>query len=113
MVKSKVTGHSRDLQNIFHAISDPTRRKILERLAEKALTVTEIKVPYKMSLVAVSKHLKVLERANLIRRQRMGREHVIRLHPHPMREAYHYLEMYKKHWRRQLDALEKFVERNG
>lgn len=66
-----------------------------------------------MSLVAVSKHLKVLEKAKLIRRQKMGREHIIHLHPQPLREAFHHIEFYKKHWMRQLDALEKFLERNG
>ena len=53
------------------------RRKIIERLQTKSLTVTEIKQPFRVSLVAISKHLKVLERANLIRRQKMGREHIV------------------------------------
>ncbi len=109
MVKN---GHN-ELSQIFHSLSDPTRRKILERLAEGSLTVTEIKSPFKISLVAISKHLKVLERAKLIRRQKMGREYIIRLHPRPLRDAYRYIENYKKDWSRQLDALEKFLERNS
>lgn len=101
------------LNNIFHSLADPTRRKILERLKEKSLTVSEIAKPYRVSLVAISKHLKVLERSKLIRRQKMGREHMIRLHPQPLRDAHKYIENYKKDWSRQLDALEKFLERNS
>jgi DNA-binding transcriptional ArsR family regulator len=100
------------LNNIFHSLSDPTRRKILELLARKSMNVSEIKTPFKVSLVAISKHLKVLERAKLIRRQKMGREHVIRLNPRPLRDAYRYIENYKKDWSRQLDVLEKFLEKN-
>lgn len=109
MVKN---GHY-ELSQIFHSLSDPTRRKILERLTHGQLTATEIKIPFKISLVAISKHLKVLEHAKLIRRQKMGREHMIRLHSQPLRDAYRYIESYKKDWSRQLDALEKFLERNS
>ena len=109
MVKDQTS----DITNIFHALSDPTRRQILERLRTGRLTVTEIKIPFKMSLVAVSKHLKVLERAKLVRRQKMGREYLIGLHPQPLRDGYKYLEIFKRDWTRHLDALEKFVERNG
>lgn len=101
------------LNNIFHSLSDPTRRKILELLTSEPLTVTQIKQPFKISLVAISKHLKVLERSKLIRRQKMGREYLIRLHPQPLRDAHKYIEVYKKEWTRQLDALEKFLERNS
>ena len=104
---------SRELEDIFHALSDPTRRKIIERLQTKQLTVSEIKSPFKISLVAISKHLKVLERAHLIRRQKMGREYIIRLHPIALKSAYKYIEIFKRDWTRQMDALEKFVERNG
>lgn len=102
-----------EISNIFHALSDPTRRQILERLSRGRLTVTEIKIPFRMSLVAISKHLKVLERAHLIQRQKMGREFLIGIHPQPLRDAYKYIETYKKDWSRHLDAMEKFVERNG
>ena len=101
------------LNNIFHALADPTRRKILELLSSEPLTVSQIKKPFKISLVAISKHLKVLERAKLIRRQKMGREYIIRLHPQPLRDAYKYIENYKKDWSRQLDVLEKFLEKNS
>lgn len=101
------------LNEIFHCLSDPTRRKIIERLTNGPLTVSEIKLPFRMSLVAISKHLKVLERAKLIRRQKMGREYLIRLHPQPLRDAYRYIENYKKGWSRELDVLEKFLEKNS
>ena len=104
---------SNQLDLIFHALSDPTRRKILERISKKTLSVSEIAEPYKMSLVAVSKHIKVLERAKLIRRQKMGREYMIRLHPAPFKAGYKYIEVFKKEWMRPLDAVEKFVERNS
>jgi DNA-binding transcriptional ArsR family regulator len=102
-----------NLDVIFHSLSDPTRRRILERLSKKPLTVSEIAAPYKMSLVAVSKHLKVLERAKLVRRQKLGREYMIRLHPQPLKFAFKYLRIYKDQWERHLDALEKFLERNN
>ncbi|HVT01622.1 MAG TPA: metalloregulator ArsR/SmtB family transcription factor [Patescibacteria group bacterium] len=111
MVKSQAGKNL--LDNVFHVLSDPTRRDILERLTHEPLTVTQIKNPYKMSLVAISKHLKVLEHAKLIRRQKMGREYVIRLHPQPLKDAYQYVEGFKKDWKRHLDALEKFAERNS
>ncbi len=106
-------GHSAEISNLFHALSDPTRRKILETLVKKSLSVSEIAKPYKMSLVAVSKHIKVLERAKLIRRQKIGREYIIKLHPMPFKTGYKYLELFKKDWSRNLDALEKFAERNS
>ncbi len=108
MVKN---GHH-ELSQIFHSLSDPTRRRILELLALKPLNVSQIKKSFKVSLVAISKHLKVLERAKLIRRQKMGREYMIRLHSQPLHDAHRYIENYKKDWSRQLDALEKFLERN-
>ncbi len=101
------------LSQAFHSLSDPTRRRIIERLQKGPLSISEIKKPYRMSLVAVSKHLKVLERAKLIRRQKMGREFIITIHPMPLKNAYKYIELFKKDWTRQLDALEKFVERNS
>jgi len=108
-----VKDSNKPLSDIFHALADSTRRSIIERLQNKSLSVSEIASPFKMSLVAVSKHLKVLERAKLVRRQRMGREYIISLHPRPLKEAYKHIEMFKKDWTRQLDAMEKFVERNG
>jgi len=108
-----VKGSRFELNQIFHSLSDPTRRKILERLTRGPLTVSQVKEPFRVSLVAISKHLKVLERAKLIRRQKMGREYMIRLHPQPLRDAYRYIENYKKDWSRQLDALEKFLEKNS
>lgn len=108
-----VKDQNKEITLIFHALSDPTRRQILERLQKGRLTITEIKIPFKMSLVAVSKHLKVLERAKLIRRQKMGREYLIGIHPQPLRDAYKYIELFKRDWARHLDAIEKFVERNG
>ena len=112
MVKNK-KGNISELDNMFHALSDPTRRKILETLIKNPKNVSEIAKPYKISLVAISKHIKVLERAKLIRRQKIGREYIIRIHSMPLKSGYKFIETFKKDWARHLDALEKFVERNS
>lgn len=112
MVKDTKVG-SVQLNNIFHALSDPTRRKILETLIKNPKSVSEIAKPYKISLVAISKHIKVLERAKLIRRQKIGREYIIKIHSMPLKSGYKFIEVFKKDWTRHLDALEKFVERNS
>ena len=89
---------SRALDRTFSALSDPTRRRILERLAEKDLCVTELAKPYRMSLPAVSKHLRVLEGAGLIRRERCGRVHRLRLEAGPMQGAQQWIEEYRRFW---------------
>jgi DNA-binding transcriptional ArsR family regulator len=97
------------LDRIFSAVSDPTRRTILQTLAEKPATVTQIAAPFPVSLNAVSKHIMVLERAGLIRREIRGREHLCRLEPRPLREATVWLDHYRQFWSLRLDALEKYV----
>jgi DNA-binding transcriptional ArsR family regulator len=97
------------LDRTFAALSDPTRRAILARLRHGALTVSEIAEPLDMSLNAVSKHLKILERASLIRRNIRGREHHLSLHAEPLREAVQWAESYREFWERRLDALEELI----
>ena len=102
--------YSRDaLGSVFSALSDPTRRAILSALARKPATVTEIAQPFSTSLNAISKHILVLERAGLIERRVVGREHHCSLNPAPLRNASNWLEHYSKFWDLRLDALEEHV----
>jgi DNA-binding transcriptional ArsR family regulator len=98
------------LDDTFAALSDPTRRAILARLARGEASVTQLARPFRVSLPAVSKHLRVLERAGLISRERDGRIHRCRLEADRMREAAAWITRYRKFWERQFDALEKYLE---
>ena len=97
------------LDEAFSALSDPTRRAIVERLARGPRRVTELAEPFDMSLAAVSKHIQVLERAGLVKRTREGREHVLSLDARPMREVARYASKFEKFWNERLDRLEAFV----
>ncbi|MFZ1103852.1 MAG: metalloregulator ArsR/SmtB family transcription factor [Hyphomicrobiaceae bacterium] len=95
----------------FAALSDPTRRAIVDRLAgEPELSVTELAAPFPVSLPAVMKHLDVLARAHLIERRKTGRTVRCRLAPGPMEAAMHWLARYEQFWSQQLDRLAAFVE---
>jgi DNA-binding transcriptional ArsR family regulator len=94
------------LDATFTALADPTRRAILARLRGGALRVTEIAAPFDMSLNAVSKHLKLLERARLVQRKVRGREHYCSLDAGPLREATAWTGSYREFWEARLDALE-------
>ena len=98
------------LDSIFHALSDSTRRSILQDIARKQKTVGEIAKPYRMSLAAVSKHLKVLESADLIAREKRGSFQIVRLNPRPLRSAEQWLSHYEKFWNQQLDRFQKYIE---
>lgn len=105
-----VKRYSEQLDRTFFALSDPTRRAIIGNLAAKGpCSVLELAEPFSMSLPAVSKHLKLLENANLISRERRGREHYLALCPDPMEEANDWLAEYSRFWNSQLDSLEKFL----
>lgn len=97
------------LDRTFAALSDPTRRAILARLRRGPSTVGSLAEPFDMSLNAVSKHLRALERARLIRREIRGREHVCALDAAPLREAAAWAAEYREFWSRRLDALEAFL----
>ncbi len=89
------------------ALSDPTRRAILNRLTSGEARVTEIAAPFAMSLNAVSKHIQMLERAELVRRRKSGREHFLSLNPKPLDEAAEWIEQQRTFWNSSLDALER------
>ncbi len=95
---------------IWTALSDPTRRAILERLTRGPTRVTDVAAPFEMSLNAVSKHIKVLEAAHLVRRTREGREHVLELDPEPLREVARWASNIERFWSERLDRIEQFFE---
>ena len=102
--------HNTQLDLTFAALADPTRRAILTRLAEGDVSVGELAKPFEISLPAVSKHLRVLERAGLLLQDPQGRVRRCKLRAVPMREAAAWVQRYRRFWTRQLDALAKFVE---
>lgn len=91
---------------VFHALAHSARREMLGRLAEGRLTVGELAEPLPMSLWAASKHIKVLERAALVRRTVDGRRHLCHLEPQALATASAWLRFYERHWEERLDALE-------
>src|SRR5450432_49413 len=93
----------------FAALADPTRRRIIARLARGQARVTDLAQPFDMSLNAVSKHLKLLERAGLVHRQRIGREHILRLRAAPLRAVTQWASRYERFWNQRLDALGQFL----
>jgi DNA-binding transcriptional ArsR family regulator len=105
---------SAPLDSTFAALSDATRRGILARLARQGETsVSELAAPYKMSLPAVSKHLRVLEHAGLVARQKDGRVHRCRLRAEPMKDAAAWIEHYREFWETQLDSLARYLEESA
>ncbi len=102
--------HSKVLDRTFGALADPTRRRILAQLAKGEECVTNLARPHAMSLAAVSKHLIVLEKAGLVRRQRNGRVHSLALEAKPMQEAREWLDRYRKFWEANLDQFEKYLD---
>jgi DNA-binding transcriptional ArsR family regulator len=95
----------------FAALADPTRRAILARLTSGQTTVTELAEPHDMSLPAISKHLRVLERSGLIERARDAQWRPCRLKAAPMKEAVDWLENYRRHWEESLDRLDDYLKR--
>lgn len=98
------------LSATFHALSDPTRRAILSRLSEGEATVNQLAAPFSMSLPAVSKHLKVLERAQLITRGREAQWRPCKLEAAPLREADDWIEQYRAMWEARFDRLDVYLQ---
>ncbi len=101
------------LSATFSALADPTRRALLAKLAEGDATVGDLASPFKISLPAVSRHLKVLERAGLIERETDAQWRVCRLKGRPLREAHGWLERYRKYWEESLDRLAEYLEKGS
>jgi DNA-binding transcriptional ArsR family regulator len=98
------------LNTIFAALADATRRGILARLARGEASVSDLAAPFDISLPGVSKHLRVLERAKLITRRKEGRVNRCRLVAEPMKNAAEWIEHYRQFWEEQFDALARFLE---
>jgi DNA-binding transcriptional ArsR family regulator len=98
------------LDRTLVALADPTRRAILERLSRGEARVTELAAPFSMSLNAVSKHIRALERAALVRRRRAGREHLLSLDRAPLDEAAAWIEAQRTLWAARLDALDGLLK---
>src|SRR4030095_11747317 len=104
---------SAQLNRTFAALADPTRRRILSHLAHGNHRVTHLARPHAMSLPAVSKHLRVLEKAGLLRRRRYGRVHEIQLDAAPLKKAAQWVEEYRKFWQGSLDRLAQYLEKEA
>ena len=97
------------LDHTLTALADPTRRAILQRLAQGEARVTELADPFAMSLNGVSKHIRMLERADLVRRRHAGREHFLSLNPQPLDEAAAWIVNQRAAWTARLDTLEALL----
>ena len=98
-----------ELDTVFHALGDATRRRMLHDLADGERTVGQLAKPFSISLAAASKHIQVLERARLIRREIQGRTHMCRLEPGPLASAHQWLGFYERFWNGRLDGLERLL----
>src|SRR5690349_4661011 len=101
---------SDQLSNTFAALADPTRRAILARLASGEASVTELARPFEMSMPAISKHLRVLERAGLIARGREAQWRPCRLKPAPLKDAAGWIEHYRRFWDESFDKLNDYLK---
>ena len=97
------------LNSVFHALGDATRRQMLRKLALGERTVGELAEPFAMSLAAASKHVKALENAGLIHREVRGRTHLCRLDPGPLAGAHQWLSFYEHFWTDRLDVLDRLL----
>jgi DNA-binding transcriptional ArsR family regulator len=105
--------YSGTLDSIFGSLSDPTRRDILRRVAGNELSVGEIAANYNLTFAAVSKHLKVLEKAKLIIKRRKGKEQMVHLAPYAFHDANEYLDWYKQLWEQRFDSLDNYLSRGA
>jgi DNA-binding transcriptional ArsR family regulator len=94
------------LDSVFHALADPTRRAMLHSLAAGERNIGELAAPHAMSFAAASKHVKVLERAGLVRRRVVGRSHICRIEPKPLAAAHVWLRFYERLWVESFEALD-------
>jgi DNA-binding transcriptional ArsR family regulator len=97
------------LDFVFHALGDPTRRRMLRELTAGERTVSQLAQPFSISLAAASKHIKALENAGLIRREVRGRTHLCSLEPGPLADAHDWLAFYERFWTDRLDVLDRLL----
>ena len=109
IVNHMVNSSPAQLDRVFHALSDPTRRAMLARLSKGEATVSTLAAPFQTSLPAISKHLRVLEEAGLVKRDVRGREHHCSLEPRPLKTAAEWIEYHQRFWDTRLDVLEDLL----
>jgi DNA-binding transcriptional ArsR family regulator len=100
------------LDRTFSALSDPTRRDILERLGRGPATITELAEPFGMSLTGLKKHVRILEEANLVTTEKVGRARQCRLAPGQLQDATKWIQTYQRRWERRLDRLEGYLDKD-
>ena len=103
--------HNQRLDLLFHSLSDPIRRDILHRVAREESSVGELVSHYNISFAAISKHLKVLEKSQLITKRKEGKKHMIVLAPNTLKSADEYLEQYRKMWQSRHDKLAALLQK--
>lgn len=108
-----LAAQERRLDHIFKALGDPTRRRMLSRLGSSEQSVSELAQPFRMTLAAASKHIRVLEQAGLVRRLKRGRTHYCTLTPRPLADAYSWLGDYRRMWEEQFDKLDAYLARRN
>jgi DNA-binding transcriptional ArsR family regulator len=101
---------NQQLTGVFHALTDPTRRAVLERLTRGPAAVSELAQPFRMALPSFVQHLGVLEDCGLVRSKKQGRVRTYALVPQPLTAAEHWLSAQRAHWERRLDSLDNFLE---
>jgi DNA-binding transcriptional ArsR family regulator len=101
---------NQQLTRVFQALTDPTRRAVLERLTRGPAAVSELAQPFKMALPSFVQHLGVLEDCGLVRSKKQGRVRTCTLAPQPLKAAEHWLSAQRGHWERRLDALDEFLK---
>jgi DNA-binding transcriptional ArsR family regulator len=100
----------RDLDQVFQALADPTRRKVVERLGRGPASTSELARPFDMALPSFLQHLAVLERSRLVRSRKEGRVRTYRLDPRRLHAAEHWLEAQRRRWERRLDQLDRYLD---
>ena len=105
----RVHSQARALDATLHALSDPTRRAILQRLARSEARVTDLAAPFRISLNSVSKHIRILERSRLVERRRVGREHILRFRPEPLHQVQEWIVQQQQFWCASLEALDALL----
>jgi DNA-binding transcriptional ArsR family regulator len=113
MLNQVVEYRPRQLDVVYAALAHPVRRSLLEHLRAGSAKVTDLAAPFPMSLAAVSKHIRVLESAGLIRRTIRGREHQLVLEPSPLMSAAEWLDSYRRFWEERLDLLDAKLRSKG
>lgn len=113
MFNHMVEHQNTQLNSVFQALGDPTRRQMLYALAAGERTVGDLAEPFSISLAAASKHIKTLERAGLVRREIHGRVHVCHLEPGPLASAHEWLGFYERFWTDRLDVLDRLLREDA